>query len=402
MLANRSPAATACWLLSVFLFVSFTSTWIWHSSPRQPSLANAQLSDLLHRPWKDQNSPHQEGTATCYTGNDAPLSATNEHPLELVNIYDSLRQYAINNTVTIIPVNERMLHFAQNMLCSLRKIDFDPAQLVFWTLDDSVGATLEAQGLNTFHDPELFGASNFEGISYVSPEFKHMMLERPKFFHSFLSTGLDLLFLDTDIIFYDDPLKILDRNVDLAIGSDGREFFGPLGSKGDPWKDPSAAGEYFPPVCAGTFWMKSTKHTIKLFQIMMDVFEGDPSVAYLHDKGLTDDQRGFDVLLNDGRAALVEPLPDGITKEMITTTLGERNNEDSAKLKVRILDQAWVASGHLFRNQHEDYRERLEKLEGKGLQKLAIHLNWNIAVIGKVEGAKEMGIWQLEDDGTCK
>jgi len=133
---------------------------------------------------------------------------------------------------------------------------------------------------------------------------------------------------------------------------------------------------------------------------MMDVFEGDLSVVYLHEKGLTDDQRGFDVLLNDGRAALVEPLPDGITK-VISETLGERKNEESAKLKVMILDQAWVASGHLFRNQHEDYQERLERLEERGWGKLAIHLNWNIAVTGKVEGAKEMGIWQLGDDGTC-
>lgn len=398
MLTSRTPTAIVCCVISL-IFVFLTSTWIWNNAPRQPSLASAQLSEMLHRPWQKLNLQHQEGQTTCGgIDNEASFPAINDRPSEPANIYESLRQYAVNNTVIIVPINQKMLPFAENMICSLRKINFDPKHVVFWTLGDEVGTTLRDWGLNTFHDPSLYGTTNFTGLSYDSEEFKHMMLERPKFFKRFLSTGLDILFLDTDIIFYDDPFKLVDQSVDLIIGSDSREFFGPRGTAGEPFGDLDRLGDIVPPVCAGSFWMKSNKHTIKLFQIMEDVFEGDPSVVHLRDKGLTDDQRGFDVLLNDGRARLVQPFPDGFTFD---SQLVVNSDLEASKLDVRIYDQALMASGHLFLNHHEQYLEYLARLNRRGVEKVAIHLNWYTGDLPKIEGAKKMGIWQLGDDGQC-
>lgn len=395
MLSSRTPIVIVCCVISLITVFS-TSTWIRNVAPRQPSIASAHLSDLLHRPWQKLNLQHQEGQTTC--GGIIKEKSINDRPPEPVDIYESLRQYAVNNTVIVVPINQQMLPFAENMVCSLRKINFDTKHLVFWTLGEEVGTTLRDQGLNTFHDPSLYGTTNFTGLSYTSDEFKHMMLERPKFFQRFLATGLDILFLDTDIIFYDNPFKLVDQSVDLIIGSDSREFFGPRGTVGDPFDDPTRLGDVVPPVCAGTFWMKSNKHTIKPFQIMQDVFEGDPSVIHLRDKGLIDDQRGFDVLLNDGRARLVQPFPDGFTFD---SQLVVDSDLESSKLDVRIYDQALVASGHLFRNRHEQYQEYLERLKRRGVEKVAIHLNWYTGDTPKIEGAKEMDIWQLGDNGQC-
>lgn len=357
----------------------------------------------IEEPWDDEDIPEPIGYSqkeldnadgiTSAASHKAAAASTKGNPSESNNIYDSLKQYAVNNTVIMVPVNKGMLVFAENMVCSLEKIHFDPRKVVFWTLDEEVGELLRSRGLNTFHDPSLYGITEYVGFNYSSPQFGHMMKERPKFFMNVLSTGLDLLFLDTDIIFYDDPFKMVDHSVDLAIGSDSRDFFS---AEHNPFKDPGSKGDKVPPVCAGTFWMKSNENTLALFQVMFLVFSGDPSVTYLRDKGLTDDQRGFDVLLNDGRANLVEPLPGGIT-----TNMTDGKHSDNANLKVRMLDQAQVASGQLYRNRHKEYVERLAMLEESGEKKIAIHLNWNSMEKPKIEGAKELEIWQLTDEGKC-
>ena len=350
----------------------------------------------MRLPWKENESVilHKEYIYGIGNKNAGPNSQTSSSKTS--DPYESLRQHAVNNTVFIVPINMKMMPFADNLLCSLKKIKFDLKQLVFWTLDEKTGDILREKSLNTFHDPALWGVTDFNGTNYFSPEFKRMMKQRPKFLLNLLSTGLDVLFLDTDIIFYDDPFKIVDHSVDLVIGSDTRNFFGPLGTEKDPFQDPKRLGDRVPPVCAGTFWMKSNKHTIKLWQIMIDVFEEDPSVVYLRDKGFNSDQHGLDLLLNDGRANLVEPLPYGITKDMLGN-----NTSDAAKLSIRMLDQAWVASGHLFRVHFSDYVERVAMLDSKGFGRLAIHLNWDTNEMPKIEGAKKMKIWQLDEHGQC-
>ena len=373
-----------------------TSQRFHDSIPHEHKALNTEFplrEDLLQPIRHDQKQPDGANGINCPPSNEGSASKAKGKPSETGNTYESLRQYAINNTVIIVPVNKGMLIFAENMICSLKKINFSPKEVVFWTLDEEVGRPLRSWGLNTFHDPSLFGVSEYVGFDYTSPQFGRMMTERPKFFINVLSVGLDLLFLDADIIFYDDPFTIVDQSVDLTIGSDSRDFFGP---DKNPFQDPRGKGDFMPPVCAGTFWMKSNEKTITLFQIMILVFKDDPSVAYLRDKGFSDDQRGLDVLLNDGRANLVEPLPEGITMDML-----DDKHSDKAELKVRILDQARVASGHLFLNEHDEYEEHLATLERKGGKKLAIHLNWNTVFKPKIEGAKEMNIWQLTDDGKC-
>ena len=50
---------------------------------------------------------------------------------------------------------------------------------------------------------------------------------------------------------------------------------------------------------------------------MLDVFNSGPRLALYRAIVFKDDQRGIDVLLNDGRANLEEPLPNGITADML-------------------------------------------------------------------------------------
>ena len=329
----------------------------------------------------------------CVVRKGDAFSSTKWGPPESTNMYENLKKHAVNNTVMVVPVNKGMLQYAKNMVCSLRKINFDVQNMVFWTLDDEASEILRTLGLNTFHDPSMYGVADFVGVD-GRDHFEHMMTERPKFFINVLSAGLDILFLDADIVFFDDPLAMRDPSVDLVIGSDGRDFFGP---EHNPFEDQDSKGDAVPPVCAGSFWMKSSEHTIALWEVMKLVFQNDPSVKHLRGAGVSDDQHGFDVLLNQGRAKLVEPFPEGITADMM-----EGKNLDDAELRVKMMDQAFFPSGHLYLEVHEDYQRYLATLEEKGGKNMAIHFNWNGGSSTKIDGAKRMGLWYLDDDEQCK
>ena len=362
------------------------------------------ILSLSHLSW-DADSPGAAGRVLRVLtisgdGSRNPFSSSklsDSDPDHQPNIYHALRRHSINNTVTIVPINNGMLPYAMNMICTLKNnTDFDPTKLVFWTLGEEVGALLREQGLTTFHDPDLWGTSQDIGSTY-GKTFQKMMNQRPKFWVHVLETGLDMLFLDTDLIFFQSPLKLISPDVDLAIASDGREYFGGLDTKGNPFKDPGSKGDMMPPVCAGTFWVKSGHDTLNLFRIMQNVMEDDPSTKLLKEKyNFHDDQRAFDTLLNDGRANLVDPLPMGIEEGML-----EGRKPEKARLKVQMWDQVRVVSGHLFLELDKQYEEKLRDLEAMGGERWLIHLNWNAGATPKHEGAKKKGIWMLDEDGEC-
>ena len=305
-----------------------------------------------------------------------------------------LANNAINNTLVMVPVNLAHMVWVDNLLCSLAQTSLDPKKIVFWALDAEVQTLLERRGFTTYHDPSFYSVATNENLYDDTSNFKRMMAERPKFFIDLLSTGFDLLFLDADTIFFRDPLTIRDPTVDIVFSSDSREFFNKPGK--DPFKDNWRKGSRIPPVCNGLFWMKSNPNTIKIWQDMLTVFESGPRLALYRFFVFKDDQRGMDVLLNDGRAKLVEPLPGGITADML---VGRASTH--ADLAVRLLDQTEVVSGHLLRNRKALYEQNLKELKAGGGQQLAIHFNWDPVDQTKESGAKEMGLWQLTDTGKC-
>lgn len=301
---------------------------------------------------------------------------------------------AINNTLVIVPVNLAHMMWVENFLCSLSQTTFDAKKIVFWALDSEVQDMLAVRGFTTYHDPSFYSVSTNENLHDDTKDFKRMMKERPKFFIDMLSTGHDLLFIDADTVFFGDPLAIRDPDVDIVFSSDSREFFNKPHK--DPFKDVWRKGSRIPPVCNGIFWMKSNAKTIKIWQDMLDIFGAGPRLALYKFFVFKDDQRGMDVLLNDGRAKLVDPLPRGITPEML---IGRA--DVNADVDVRLLDQTEVVSGHLLRNRKALFDQNLKELKAGGGKQLAIHFNWDPKDQTKESGVKELGLWQLTDDGKC-
>lgn len=307
------------------------------------------------------------------------------------------RQNAINNTVVIVPINSGMMFWAENLLCSLAHTTFNSSKIVFWALDAEAEAQLTAKGRAAYHDPTLFSSSKEENLRGDTRAYKKMMKERPKFFIDVLTSGFDVLMLDADTVFWNSPLEILPRaeeEVDAVFSTDSREFY----SAKNAFEDERRRGSYVPPICNGIFWMWSNSNTISLWREMLGVFQSWRGWVPYGLGDFQDDQRGMDVLLNDGRAQVVGPLPGGLKEETVPRS---PQKKPELALNLRLLDQTMVINGHLLRSRHDRYVEELAKLRASGKERLGAHFNWWTKEISKMDGARDLGMLFVDEYGQC-
>lgn len=314
------------------------------------------------------------------------------------NALETFRSNAINNTVVIVPVNSGMLFWAENLLCSLTSTTLDTTKIVFWALDADAETLLSRKGRVAYHDPTLFSTSANENLRGDTSAYKRMMKERPKFFIDVLSAGFDILMLDADTVFWQSPLSIVPEKtdpVDVVFSTDSREFY----QDQNAFRDERRRGPYIPPICNGIFWMKSSARTISLWSEMLSVFESWRSFIPIIGLGqFQDDQRGMDVLLNDGRGQLIGPLPKGVSMDMVPKS---PQKCPERALNIRLLDQTSVVNGHLLGNRHSRYAETLAALKAAGQERLGAHFNWNTKDQSKKDGAKELSMLFVDDNGLC-
>ncbi|KXT00880.1 hypothetical protein AC578_976 [Pseudocercospora eumusae] len=304
--------------------------------------------------------------------------------------------HAINNTVIIVPVNTGMIYWVENMLCSLAETSFDVSRIVFWALDLPAQSKLVSKGRTAYHDPTLFATSDNENRHGDTAAYKRMMNERPKFYIDVLSSGFDMLMLDADTVFWQSPELIIPglgrEDIDIVYSTDAREFY----QVHNAFEDERRRGPYVPPICNGIFWMRSSNRTIALWSEILSTFQSPLFGTFLGRQGFQDDQRGMDVLLNDGRAQISEPYPDGITSDMIP-----ESGRVQPYLNVQLLDQTMVANGQLLMNRRDSYVEYLDKLKQQGKNRISAHFNWNTKEVSKEDGAKQLGMIFANEEGTC-
>ncbi|KAF2863702.1 hypothetical protein K470DRAFT_254598 [Piedraia hortae CBS 480.64] len=301
------------------------------------------------------------------------------------------KSHTVNNTLTLIPINTGMLPFASNLLCSLHKHapGFPTSKIIFWALDAHAATHLSSHNHTVYFTKNLFSVPHDSNQRGNTRAYTKMMRERPKFFAALLSTGIDLLMMDADLVLFGDPMGVIpqDGRVDAVYSTDGREFW----FDGDAFRDPWRRGGNIPPVGNGFFWMRGSAKMSGLWREMTRVFEAPWwRVGIWRARVFQDDQRGMDVLLNDGRAQLVMPYPGGVGEDQVPVTNGG--------VRVRLLDQVDVVNGHLLMDRRERYEALLDGGSGR---RLAAHFNWDTAQVGKEEGARELGMWYLDDNGKC-
>ena len=377
---------------------------VYSSEPWTPSWARSKRPWLLRHPYR-AILVLAVLICTTYTfgymfhnwSTAAPIGIHHQHyePKLPQRDLDTFTSHAINNTVVVVPVNTGMLYWVKNMLCGLEATEFNTSSIVFWALDEGAEASLKEMGHATYRDPSLYSVSSDSNLHGNTREYTKMMRERPTFFINLLGSGFDLLMLDADIMFYQSPLKLIPENrenVDIAYSTDSREFY----SVKDAFTDAKRRGPYVPPVCNGLFWMKASEETISLWTEMKDIFADESFHSRIYQyRVFQDDQRGMDVMLNDGRVNIVAPYPDGINEEEIP------QSQLPSRLNLVLMDQTKVANGQLVANRAEQYQSHLKELRKSGEDRIAVHMNWSAADLTKEEGAKIHGTWLLDDNQQC-
>ena len=233
--------------------------------------------------------------------------------------------------MTLLITNAGALPLTQNLLHTCFKHGISNILVV--CLDAKAHRTLSRYPVTTFYfhgkpsleKTTLFGANRFRRITFLKMLFVSLALER----------GYDILFVDSDAVFLDDPYPHLDYDCDLNIQSGSHSL--------------ERNGQLY--VNTGFFFARSNASCISFFKRLLRY----ASLTRLY----TDDQSYFNTLLKR-RPAL---------------------------LSVQILDLKKFPNGKIFW-EHQDQL----------IQPAMIHNNFAIGLREKISRFKVRGLWYLPEE----
>lgn len=335
--------------------------------------------------------------------------------------FEVLRTKARDNTVMVIQISGDIL-LLKNLFCSLARIDVKLlSYVVLWAFDEQTYNKMKrfrrdtdkmfvSKPDNSTHSIPKFSilfdksaSMKSQSLFRISSDFKWVMMDdRPRFYLKVLEKGFNLFFVDSDIVFFNDPWKYIQEEEkngtsDLVISTDARNWYELL-------NDPYESETFVPKICGGLFLARSSPNTIKLYQ----------SLKFYIKWLAGNDQWTLDRILNSGSfdINLMEPLPRGIIPRETTFS------KSSRILNIRLLDQ-WkfvngilVAENFIFNRLSpiaKDYLQMLDSANGKDFKVMfdkyrgkpvAFHANFPER-FNKIEKLKEIGLWLLDEKNVC-
>eukprot|EP01117_Protostelium_nocturnum_P011832 TRINITY_DN4311_c0_g1_i1.p1 TRINITY_DN4311_c0_g1~~TRINITY_DN4311_c0_g1_i1.p1 ORF type:complete len:428 (+),score=92.65 TRINITY_DN4311_c0_g1_i1:345-1628(+) len=309
---------------------------------------------------------------------------------EVERMKNWMNRFSKNETVLLIASNYGFRTFLLNSWCSMDNVDPQLRnKMVLWALDWKMFEFLA--NLTSPNGPYQFGVffdPNLVGGEELAPgganSFDELMGIRPKFLANFARTGLNLLFVDADITWYDDPWKqifskeIIESKPDWIFTLDSRDIIRP-----DRFHD-----LFIPELCAGMYWMRGSEKNARVWEMV-------------YKRMVIDKNSSDQILLNrvlEHHALLVGPPIQGFH-------IGVTNNPNivsSLAPRVAILNQMQFINGYIYKNYHEKYCLGQEILLLKNQKRVMVHGNWWHS--DKLSDFRTMpDIWFLEkDDVTCK
>lgn len=119
--------------------------------------------------------------------------------------------------VAITIVDSAFLELTLSWLCNVRTAGFLPPNIVWLTLDDSVRRTLDDTDVGVTVDlsAALWGTQRTE-ILYGHRTYWHLMLIRTRLISELLNRGVDVFLFETDQVWLQDPLRYMQREIDLG------------------------------------------------------------------------------------------------------------------------------------------------------------------------------------------
>eukprot|EP01012_Entosiphon_sulcatum_P048483 TRINITY_DN66970_c0_g1_i1.p1 TRINITY_DN66970_c0_g1~~TRINITY_DN66970_c0_g1_i1.p1 ORF type:complete len:340 (-),score=38.99 TRINITY_DN66970_c0_g1_i1:34-1053(-) len=121
-------------------------------------------------------------------------------------------RWAYNGTLVVIPLNRAWLPFGLNLWCSLRKVMPPPLTgVAFFALEPEVFGELQRRQLPVFTDPavEAVSAKRASWKLKQNSSFVRLVCSKISGVRHLLQRGVNVLLVDADVTFLDNPLSHL-------------------------------------------------------------------------------------------------------------------------------------------------------------------------------------------------
>jgi hypothetical protein len=319
-----------------------------------PKSAPAHLGDAFAR-WALSDSVRQDLWAIV---EGAPISAP------------SGRRF-----LALTVVNEGMIGFASNMICSFQLAGI-PSNYHFFIALDKVArdamSNLNAQVL-------LFDTGNFTADAVNNHrlvDFYDIVKVKPTFIHQLLLWNVDAIPVDADMVFFEDAFALFRDSTDFETQCDSKEYFR------IPYENDSVAWQ----VNLGFYKLHATSVVMKLMPIWLEKMYGIPKIQ---------DQSAL--------RRILRPCPTRwLNNETAIVDVRELfpGDPEAENITLRFLDPMLVTNaGGLWQEGKRDWREEAKRRRIK--RPIAIHFFHIGYIKSKLDLIKRNDLWFVQDDGKC-
>ena len=138
-------------------------------------------------------------------------------------LYQALQRSPINpktgrHVIAFTVFNKGMLDFALWNFCSMKLAGIPPNQHVFVATDEEAYASMKALNPQTVFFPSEFTREAVNVFKFLN--YSEILKMKPVVAHQFLLWGAEVIQVDVDIVFLENPFEVFNDEDDLQIQSD--------------------------------------------------------------------------------------------------------------------------------------------------------------------------------------
>lgn len=250
----------------------------------------------------------------------------------------------IRKNVIMTCVNRAFIPLLLNLLHSIQRLKIRRLPTILVICEDKDAYIEMSKVMGNFSMNMLLSLTNLhESVShateYKTDDYKSLVQKRVSYIDMFLTKGVNVFYLDSDIVLLDDPFPYFRGNYDLFIQNE-------------------QARPNIVDLCTGFFYIRANPRTIELVRRWEKLLPNDPS----------GNQRVFNRLVR---------------------SMKKRTLKAKERLHIKILPTDKFLSGRTFRSFDLPWNQRDPK-------PIEIHANFLVGRESKVDMLKENNLWFVE------
>lgn len=293
------------------------------------------------------------------------------------DLWDAVKRSPVNqrtnkHTLMASVINEGMIEFGLNMLCSLQMAGVDPINHVMIALDLPSYKAVRAIGANAIYFKSNFTTNAVNNRHLI--QFYDIVKVRPTIVHQLLMWDVETILIDVDIIFISNPLEFFKDNADFEVQSDSKVYY----------KIPSDEVPVRWEVNLGFYKIHPSQAVLKLSPIWLTRMYKAPKVQ---------DQSALRKIL--------KPLPhEWRDNETISVDISSLIGDEHPNLTFRFLDpMQFVNAGGIWQEGKEYWKD--EAYRRKISKPVMCHF-FHIGFINeKLKQMKDEDLWFIDSNLKC-